>query len=402
MVDDDSGIDLPTCTSDAQCAERMGASTASIGCAVSLCDRATGRCELRAKDADHDEELAPCDIPGQSIPDGDDCDDNDGTSHPMGEEVCDGADNDCDGSIDEDVPVSSRACATELKGVCEAHGFLECEGGDYTRCNAVPVSQAAELGTMECSGLDITCDGKLDREGCICESGELRECPQPCGASLQVACSAGEFPDCPVGPSAQAYCTDADGDSFPGACDNYCPAAVPVGYRSSSEFGGRPIDCDDGNVARSPGNGEVCDGVDNNCSHGTADEPPTSCGPCPQVACGASCAAQCPTGYSPQGDGTCLSNTEYTVYHEDRNVCALFPCFGLREDKSISLNCHAGQVRSETLSVGAVSGPGNCSAGYASDNPLDCSINVHFGAAACDCFVCQIHVASRGRVPQCQ
>ena len=42
-----------------------------------------------------------CDAPADTIADGTDCDDTDPRSQPGADEICDGADNDCDGTIDE-------------------------------------------------------------------------------------------------------------------------------------------------------------------------------------------------------------------------------------------------------------------------------------------------------------
>ena len=44
---------------------------------------------------------AACDQPSGYVEGAGDCDDGDASSFPYGEEVCDGADNDCDGTVDE-------------------------------------------------------------------------------------------------------------------------------------------------------------------------------------------------------------------------------------------------------------------------------------------------------------
>jgi hypothetical protein len=83
-----------------------------------------------------------------------DCDDGDASVHPGAEDVCDGLDNDCDGTIDEDFAAS--ACTTGEPGICAA-GTSSCESG-VELCDA-DVGPAIEI----CDdGLDNDCDGATD------------------------------------------------------------------------------------------------------------------------------------------------------------------------------------------------------------------------------------------------
>jgi len=75
-------------------------------------------------------------------------------------EICDGTDNDCDGSDDEDFTDLNDACSTGL-GICYDTGTIVCTGdGTGTECDAVPGPKATET----CNGLDDDCDGSTDED----------------------------------------------------------------------------------------------------------------------------------------------------------------------------------------------------------------------------------------------
>ncbi len=109
-----------------------------------------------ARDADSTASVATVDLPvtaGVLVVDGDgdgwtaaegDCDDDDPTAYPGADELCDGVDNDCDGSLPQD------------EADLDLDGQATCEGDCDDTLDHVYVG-APEL----CNGVDDDCDGDL-------------------------------------------------------------------------------------------------------------------------------------------------------------------------------------------------------------------------------------------------
>lgn len=103
-----------------------------------------------------------------------------GGAGPMSE-TCNGFDDDCNGVADDDVPGEGVPCQV---GDCGS-GLTECIAGGMTCVGG------AALGTEICNGLDDDCDGLID-EGELCEGGQCND------GTCAVPCLGGEFP-CPPG-----------------------------------------------------------------------------------------------------------------------------------------------------------------------------------------------------------
>ena len=155
-----------------------------------------------------------CDVPTGYVDNDDDCDDYDSSVHPGADELCDGDDTDCDGTVDEDDAVDAPTWY---------------EDGDNDG-----------YGTADNSA--VACDAP---------SGFVDNADD-CDDS-----------DRTLSPDTTWY-ADADGDGYGDSSSTLDQCEQPSGYTDDRS------DCDDSDDSVNPDATEVCDGIDNDCD-GTSD-----------------------------------------------------------------------------------------------------------------------------------
>ncbi len=127
-----------------------------------VCNGTDDDCDGVADENDvcEDGEEPAIDFDGDGYNEDVDCDDYDPNSYPGASEVCDDADNDCDGSTDE-----GDVCTDE-----EEPGPVDNDGDGYTEdvdCDDND-SNTHPGATEDCDGVDNDCDGDMNDEWNVC------------------------------------------------------------------------------------------------------------------------------------------------------------------------------------------------------------------------------------------
>ena len=194
--------------------------------------------------------------------------------------TCDGVDDDCDGSVDEEYVPTQITCGV---GACQSEGLQLCQAG--TLVDECTPSDPARADDPTCDGVDDDCDGESD-EDFNTFAGD------PCGQGVceQVGtfiCQEGQLVNActPLEPTTDLDAADAVCDAIDDDCDGSIDEDFPIeatscGIGVCAAVG--ELTCRDGAVIDTcdPTTlvGEViddCDSLDNDCD-GAADEDFTS------------------------------------------------------------------------------------------------------------------------------
>lgn len=164
-----------------------------------------------------------------------DCNDTAPLFNPSAVEQCDGKDNDCDGTIDDNVKITTWYADTDSDGTgdtattkdacSQPAGYVDV-AGDCDDKNGAIHPGAQEI----CDSVDQDCDGQADE-----------------------------------GVPTSTWYADTDGDGSGDLTSQVTSCGVPTGYV------GDAADCDDKSAVTHPGASELCDLKDNNCD-GQIDE----------------------------------------------------------------------------------------------------------------------------------
>ena len=258
---------------------------------------------------DYSATTAACSQPTGYVSDATDCDDTVATTYPGSTEYCDGTDNDCDGSTDEDDAFDADTWyadsdsdsygdpSTTTTGCSQPSGYV----ADYTDCD--DTDSDTNPGASEyCDSHDDDCDGLVDENDAVdaltwyadTDSdgyGDPSASAQSCGKPSNYVSDNTDCNDSAFGinPGVDEYCdghdddcdglvdeegsvdavtyyADADSDGYGDISNTTDSCTAPTGYVSDDS------DCDDSDSSINPSGVEVCDTLDNDCDGSIDDD----------------------------------------------------------------------------------------------------------------------------------
>lgn len=215
---------------------------------------------------------------------------------PQPEDVCNGINDDCDLDEDGDELVDENAVPMLCTNGCPTFGYQYCVDGEYTPCDGpLPTDEEAE----PCNAFDDDCDGQVDEgQECQCDPAEVGPFAPDCSPDemLAVGLTCG---------TAKKDCVCENGECNYGDCYLACDPWVD-GIPRDVMYGACPA--------------ERCDAWDWNCWDGPIDglaEVPCDCdpnSPIPEIAALARQGNGCEIGACTAGSQACLLDEETNTY----------------------------------------------------------------------------------------
>jgi len=210
------------------------------------------------------------DADGDGHPDVTDCDPRDPTVYPGAEEACNGVDDDCDEQIDEPWSELGSSCDGDDPDVCEDGVYVCRPDGGGVICGDGPQTPEAE---EVCNGADDDCNGVADdpwvtQLGTPCDGGDADQC----AGGVYVCAGDGSGLSCSGDVNVVEICNgnddDCDGQIDEGCDDDgddHCDAGMTVIGNPAVCNPALGEDCDDGDPAVNPSAEEICNGGDDDC-----------------------------------------------------------------------------------------------------------------------------------------
>ena len=275
---------------------------------------------------------------------GTDCNDTKIDVRPGASEKCNGADDNCNGQIDEGFNIAGKQLGTSCgawnssASACAGQWVCTPDGTNVT-CQSARVP--GELKEICDNGIDDDCDNVVDEQfevsngarvqGCFCVVGSTKQCGSSigeCGAGFRLCLTDGTWSDCKDSKDPQTETCNRKDDNCDGVVDN-------IGGGNSIES--TKCGCYGGALPSE----EICNGIDDNCD-GTADN-------------GIECCTEGQTRDCGLANGDCVPGTEVCRGKRWSGVCV----GGIQPgDPRVDSNCNGMPACPSDDKI-----PGNCLCG---------------------------------------